>query len=384
MPATFPRLFELRMDLRRVALFAIVALLSVVTAFAQSLTTGGLAGLVKDQTGAAVAGATVTLTNTDNGGTQTATSNEQGAYQFSLLKTGNYTVQAATTGLSSEIQKITIQVGQTPNLDLTTKVQSTREVVEVTSAAGALQTENADLSSTFTTKQILELPAPGGDLTTVAFTVPGIVMSTGMGYGNFSSHGLPGISNLFTINGDDYNDAYLNLNNSGASNLLLGQNEVSEASVTQNGYSVQYGREAGAQANYVTKGGTNTLPRRSVVQLQQRHHERQRLLQQCCRYAASLLSFAPVGARISADPILQNKLFFYSDSEGLYYTLPASECREHPIASIGDLHSGKHQRGPGAAVSEGILHLQRRKGRGTRYNGPGPVAGFQRQSAWLR
>ena len=64
----------------------------------------------------------------------------------------------------------------------------------------------------------MDLPTPGGDITTFAFTVPGVVMNTGGGYGNFSSHGLPGTANLFTINGNDYNDPYLNLNNSGASN----------------------------------------------------------------------------------------------------------------------------------------------------------------------
>ena len=49
----------------------------------------------------------------------------------------------------------------------------------------------------------------------------------------------------------------LNLNNSGASNLLLGQDEISEASVVSNAYRVQYGRQAGAQVSYVTKSGTN-------------------------------------------------------------------------------------------------------------------------------
>ena len=84
-------------------------------------------------------------------------------------------------------------------------------------------------------------------------------MSLGSGYGNFISHGLPGTSNLFTMNGNDYNDAYLNLNNSGASNMLLGQNEVQEASIVQNEYSVQYGRQAGANVNYVTKSGSNDI-----------------------------------------------------------------------------------------------------------------------------
>src|SRR5256885_15122789 len=55
------------------------------------------------------------------------------------------------------------------------------------------------------------------------------------------------------------NDPFLNLNNSGATNLLLGQNDVQEATVVNNGYSVQYGGLAGDHGNYVTKSGTNNF-----------------------------------------------------------------------------------------------------------------------------
>ena len=86
--------------------------------------------------------------------------------------------------------------------------------------------------------------APGGDITSYAYTSPGVVVSNGAGYGNFSSYGLPSTANLFTVNGNDYMDPYLNLNNSGASNLTLGSNELQEISVVENGYTVDYGRQA--------------------------------------------------------------------------------------------------------------------------------------------
>src|SRR6516225_3773053 len=82
-------------------------------------------------------------------------------------------------------------------------------------------------------------------------------MNTGGGFGNFSSFGLPATSNLFTLNGMNDNDPFLNLNNSGATNLLLGANDVSEVTVVNNGYSGQYGQLAGSQINYVTKSGGN-------------------------------------------------------------------------------------------------------------------------------
>ena len=90
-------------------------------------------------------------------------------------------------------------------------------------------------------------------------------MNTGMGYGNFSSYGLPATSNLFTVNGENDMDPYLNLNNSGATNLTLGKNDVQEATVISNAYSGQYGQQAGAQVSYVTKSGTNQYPRQRRV-----------------------------------------------------------------------------------------------------------------------
>jgi hypothetical protein len=305
-------------------LAATIAFLASFTAIqAQTLTTGDLAGTVSDQSGAVIPGATVSLTNVATGARQTATTNDAGAYRMTFLPPGSYAVTAQTPGLKAEVAHITVQVGQVTTLNLTAQVQATQTVVEVSEAAAVVDTENANLARTFTPAQIQDLPAPGGDITTVAFTVPGIAINTGGGYGNFSSHGLPGTANLFTINGNDYNDPYLNLNNSGASNLLLGQNETAEASVVQNGYSVEYGRNAGAQVTYVTKSGSNEfhgnlqenwngtalngndffnnlngLPRPHAISN---------------NYAASL------GGRV-----IKDKLFFFTDTEGLRYILPSS------------------------------------------------------------
>ncbi len=309
-------------SLTRISAIASFTLFGAAALSAQTITTGDIAGTVQDASGAIVAGATVTLKNLDSGETRTQAANTSGVYHFSLLRPGNYTVQGASSGLSSDVTKVSVQVGQASTVDLIAKVQSTQQVVEVSAANTGVDTENANLTATFSTKQVLELPSPGGDLTTVAFTVPGIAVSTGAGYGNFSSHGLPGTSNLFTINGNDYNDAYLNLNNSGASNLLLGQNEVTDAAVVQNGYSVQYGRGAGAQVNYVTKSGTNSLHgdllfnfNNHLMNANDFFANQQGVPRP---YAVSRQWGADLGG-----PILKNKLFFYSDSEGLYYTLPS-------------------------------------------------------------
>jgi hypothetical protein len=149
-------------------------------------------------------------------------------------------------------------------------------------AAPLLQTEDANISTTFNERQILSLPAPGGDITTYAQTAPGVLMNTGGTYGNFSAFGLPATSNLFTENGNDENDPFLNLNNSGSSNLLLGQNEVQEVAVVSNGYTAQYGRQAGVQVDYTTKSGGNAFHGDAAFWYKQQHVQRQRLVPEEC------------------------------------------------------------------------------------------------------
>lgn len=80
-------------------------------------------------------------------------------------------------------------------------------------------------------------------------------MNTQGRYGNFSANGMPATSNLFSVNGMNFNDPYLNLNNSGASNLMLGSNDIAEANILNNAYSGQYGQYAGSQVAYVTNPG---------------------------------------------------------------------------------------------------------------------------------
>jgi outer membrane receptor protein involved in Fe transport len=301
--------------------------------FGQTITTGDLTGTVKDATDAVVVGATVSLKSWDTGEARTVTSNSSGGYRFNFLKPGTYQVSASTAGLKSDFSRVKIEVGQVATVDLLAKLQATQEVIEVSSTATTIDTDNANLTATYASKAVLELPAPGGDLTTVAFTVPGIAISTGGGYGNFSSHGLPGTSNLFTMNGTDYNDPYLNLNNSGASNLLLGQNEVAEASVVQNGYSVQYGRQSGAQVNYVTKSGSNAFHGSLLYNWNGDSLNANSFFSNAEDTPRARSISNQYGALLSG-PIIKNKVFFLFDTEGLRYVLPSTGVVTVPSTAL--------------------------------------------------
>ncbi|MGC1966379.1 MAG: carboxypeptidase regulatory-like domain-containing protein, partial [Candidatus Acidiferrales bacterium] len=229
---------------RTVAFIAVLILLLPATGAAQSIVTGGVAGTVTDPSGSVIVGATVNLKNNATGETLSATTGSTGAYQFTLLKPGMYVVSATQTGFKQATEKVEVLLGQTTAANLKLEVGSGAVTVEVTSQGALLQTEDANISSNFDTRQIENVPNPGGDITYVAQTAPGVTMNsaTGGGYGNFSAFGLPGTANLFTINGNDFNDPFLNLNVSGSSNLLLGGNELQEVAVVSNAYTGQYGR----------------------------------------------------------------------------------------------------------------------------------------------
>ena len=183
-----------------------------------------------------------------------------GYYRFSLLRPGRYEVTVSKGGFKSVIQNVDVSVGKTSSMTISLEISSKAETIEVTTSPELLNTETST-STSFTQDQVAKLPNPGGDITNIAFTAPGVLVASAQpgyqGYGNFTANGLPGTSNLFTTNGENTMDPYFNINNTGATNLTLGSNEVQEATVITNPYSAQYGQLSGAQVSYITKSGTN-------------------------------------------------------------------------------------------------------------------------------
>lgn len=203
---------------------AMLAMSATRPANAQTETTGALSGIVMDSTGAVVPGATVTVTEVATTAKLVVKTDSQGRFIAGLLKPGSYKLTAVTAGMRSDTIQASAVLGTTIPVDIKVSPTGNETIVEVNSTSLPLvDTQNVALATTFTQEQIQELPTPGGDVTTVAFTAPGVVVNAGGSYGNFSAEGLPGISNLFVLNGFDNQDPFLNLNNSGSSNLTLGR-----------------------------------------------------------------------------------------------------------------------------------------------------------------
>src|ERR1700747_2865163 len=287
---------------------------------AQSIVTGAINGTVTDASGAVVEGANVTLVSEATQETQTAVTGPNGAFQFSLLKPGRYSVTIEKTGFRRATQKSEVLLGQTSTANAKLEIGESTQTVEITESGPLLQTENANITTTIDARTVENVPNPGNDITYVAQTAPGISMNTssGNGFGNFSAFGLPGTSNLFTINGNDYNDPFLNLNNSGASNLLLGTNDVQEVAVVSNGYTGQYGRQAGAQIDVTSKsggnafhGGANYYYTGSTLNAEDfflKASQQPKPFQNNNQWSADF-----------GGPIKKDKAFFFLDTEGLRY-----------------------------------------------------------------
>jgi hypothetical protein len=334
-------------SIRILVLIAVVALLLPGMLVGQSLTQGALSGTITDPTGAVVANVIVKATNLDKGYTREATTNAQGIFQIPLADPGSYTIEVSAAGFKTYSAKTEVNVGQTTVVNAKLEVgTASGTVVEVNAAAEILQTEAADMTTAFDKNLVANMPNGGNDLTAIAYTTPGVTMNSGGGYGNFNVEGLPATSNVFTVDGENQMDPFMNLNNSGPTNLMLGKNSIEEATVVTNAYSGQYGQQAGAQVNFVSKGGTNAFHGNLQYQWTGRVLDANSWFN---------TEFTPNTPRPFANnnqwaasfggPIKKDKTFFFLDTEGIRYIVPGTDTVQIPtpafltdtIANLGSL-----------------------------------------------
>ena len=228
--------------------------------YPQTTTSGGLTGVVTDPSNAVVPGANVVITDDTRGTIQETKTDREGVYRFFFLMPSRYTLKVRREGFRDEGRMVNVLLGPPVTVNITLAIAKGNTTVEVTDDAPLVQAENGDVSATMNQQQISELPNPGNDLTYIAQTTPGAIMQTDTQPGAaFSILGMSGASYLYTIDGMNDNENGENLSQAGALYLLLGQNQIQEATVVSTGYSGQFGGVAGGNINYVTKSGGNEL-----------------------------------------------------------------------------------------------------------------------------
>jgi hypothetical protein len=289
---------------------------------AQSIISGDVTGTVTDPSGAAIPGATVTLLNVSTNASQKTTTNSEGSYRFAFVPPGTYGITVNASGFQTQTRSgFAVTAGQPTTVSVQLPLAGASQTVTVESAGSFLQVQNADVATNYNAGMIQNLPNPGGDITYFAQTAPGVVMNTDGGNGNFSAEGMPGTSNLFTINAMNNNDPFLNVNNSGASNLMLGSNDIAEANVINNAYSGQYGQFAGSQVTYITKSGTNAVHGNAIYNWNGRALNANQFFNNQVGLPTPFNNFNQWAAAANG-PIVKNRTFFDVDYEGLRNLLP--------------------------------------------------------------
>ena len=246
-----------------------VSLLAIrAPAQAQGETTSAIVGSVTDPTGAAIPGATVTVTNIENGLKRFVKTDDSGRFSFPQLKPGTYSVKAEADRFEAQRNNnVSAGLGQKQTVDFKLTIASASESILVHEQAPLLNPENPNTSTTLNARSLESLPNPGGDMTyPLQFAAGALINTAGSGndfvggtngYGNVQFNGLPSLSNGYIVDGLETNDPLTNLNSGLSTNLVLGLNSIAEVTVNTVSYAVDQGRYGASQVNYVTKSGTN-------------------------------------------------------------------------------------------------------------------------------
>lgn len=333
---------------RLLTLLATLLFISL-TAPAQN-TTGNLQGIVFDQNKAVVAGATVTVTNTETGVAKDATTNSEGFYRVTNLIPGErYKVEVKAQGFApSVLSPVRVLLGTENSTDVVLSTAQVGGEVVVTTDQQLIETTQNQLSTNFNSQQVTQLPLVGGLVDNLALLVPGVITPNDTDYTNgvgLSANGNRGRSNNFQIDGQDNNDLYIG----GPSNFISNTEAVGELQVITNNFSAEFGRNAGAQVNIITKPGTNEF-HGALFEYHQNSALDARNNQQ--KLAASTFNFlvnngfsdfAGLAARQGIDPyrqnrfggalggpIKKNKAFFFVTYEG---TIFRSEQQSNSLGS---------------------------------------------------
>jgi hypothetical protein len=300
----------------------------------QSAGTGALTGTVIDPTGAVVPGVSVLLVSLETNQTRTATTGSDGAYKFSLIPPGNYSVRFSASGFkTSEVASVSVNVTETPVLDRTLEVGAQSDQVTVEATAELLQTASSTLGTTVGSSTVTTLPLSSRNYTQIlalsAGTNTGANNATAFGKGtqDMSVNGNDPGQNSFQMDGVNVNN-FANSGSANDSSLYTGigvpsPDAIQEFKVQTSTYDASYGRNPGANVNVVTKSGSNQFHgtafeflRDTIFNANDFFYNRN----SCTAYATGscpkqVLNQNQFGG-VLGGPIIKNKLFFFVSYQG--------------------------------------------------------------------
>ncbi len=288
---------------------------------------GTILGTVTDASGAVVSGATVTVHNTNTGVDRATRTSADGSYTVSELQVGTYSVTVSQSGFQSSVTSdVAVDVASERRVDIALKPGQVSEKVEVSGESlPQVETTTNDLGGVLTSETVKNLPVNGRDYTKLIYLNPGVsgspdqISDSPGSFGEFSMNGARGRSNNYLLDGTDMNDGYRNdpaINEAGVfgdPSTILPIDAVAEVNVISN-FQPEYGRNAGAVVNIVTKSGTNSLHGTAAEYFRNDALDARNYFNPDSQPKAPFHNNQYGGSL--GGPIIRNKTFFYADYEG--------------------------------------------------------------------
>jgi Carboxypeptidase regulatory-like domain len=306
--------------------------LLVTSAFAQ-IVGASLGGTVRDESGAMLPQASVSVRNIETGAERKLATDEEGRYAAPSIGIGRYEVTVSKSGFHTQVKTgIELSVGQKATVDVTLSVGELKQALVVEEKAAAVEVSTQETAGLVGERQVKDLPLNGRSYDQLMTLNAGVVNYTaertgGVGTSNssvgsmFSVSGRRPQENLFLLNGIEYTGASL-INNTpgGASGQLLGVDAVREFNVVSGAYSAQYGKRPGGQVSIVTAGGTNQFHGTAYEFLRNSAFDARNFFdQQIPEFQRNEFGTAAGG------PIQRDKLFIFGNYEGFRQNLGLSD-----------------------------------------------------------
>jgi Carboxypeptidase regulatory-like domain/TonB dependent receptor len=310
----------------KLRLLVVFVLLSTTLLVGQTFR-GTILGSVTDPSGAFVAGATVKVRNLATGLERTTVTSADGSYSVPELPIGTYSVTVTQTGFQTAVtNNVEVNVATERRVDAQLKTGQVTQMVEVSGGdLPQIETQSNELGGVLTSKGVEDLPINGRDYTKLIFLNPGVAGSPDQitdspgSFGEFSMNGARGRSNNYLLDGTDMNDGYRNdpaINQGGVfavPSAILPIGAVAEMKVLSN-FQPEYGRNAGAVVNIVTKSGTNALHGELFEYFRNDALDARNFFNQVGQQRAPFHNNQFGGA--VGGPIVKDKTFFFLDYEG--------------------------------------------------------------------
>jgi len=334
----------------RIALLALALMAMLVSVTPGQAVSGSIVGNITDDSGAVIAGARVTITETNTGIARNSTTSTEGGYVFTYLAPGKYRIEVERQGFKKFVREgIMLATGERLRVNGELVVGNINEVVEVSSTSGLLQTESADISQAFEAKKIQELPLNGRNFQSMMTLVPGVVPSNSQ-VGVFDNpqgtqflqvNGQNNSANNFQIDGVDNNEPLL-----GLVVQIPPAEAIQQFSISTSNYDAEFGRAVGAVVNVTTRPGSNDF-HGSLFEFHNNSALKARNYFQLNRGADGKIDIPNAiknqfGGTFGG-PIFRNRTFFFGDYQGQFQrigrvstvtTVPTQAWREGDFSSL--------------------------------------------------